>query len=699
MVMPRKTLLVPDFSAASVVMAFSLLDQDSSGAVDGLRTFIPAFDLTEQITNRTKVIQPKKYKHIDLDNLEESLGAKELVKTIRNAKNYNVENNSRCVNIKNISYKIFSFFNKLLPSKIIKNQLVSSIYTKIGHYFNIIGILLTPIEMGPNRIALLFRAKNLAEEKIDYEKKIGNYAALVVNQSNSPNLDQSYKEMIEREKISLDRWKIKIDLDNRALKMDYFKYLMEISKYIFSNLALIISFSPLKSFIDIAAIVQKLPGLMELIDYGLSSLSLHQMVEKVRVFNDWETNYRSKKIMFQSNNLSKKSGRQLIKVAEDKSLKDIDSWVKLKRFFESNKEDRVEKLDSVINSSGSLLEKRLAIRDKKLVELGASANGRLKVDRFLLRLKQGMNEREFEIWHAKQTPLSLLTFYVDHQETLEIATKNAINHMISKKLELEKKFLLFKNTQTNFSYWYSAISLSISIILGITNVIVGPTIPASILFYCLTGSSVVITLSFWLANSILSSRYKSHTSGMLNFRIGWRQLKYEVSNYWLKVKEKELSEKNPNFLRVAKSQFKQSIIGIAQKEMEDYLKLEGKTADLLLETETLKEERRENEISDFDKFAKLDTSSTFYNVSNNAISALIDAFKEIDFSLNISAELKDLIQVELGIDINKLQAELNKENQEHALRILKKDLVAFFTLDEAAYTTFMKYQKAHLEPV
>ncbi len=124
--------------------------------------------------------------------------------------------------------------------------------------------------------------------------------------------------------------------------------------------------------------------------------------------------------------------------------------------------------------------------------------------------------------------------------------------------------------------------------------------------------------------------------------------------------------------------------------------LEKKTDDLLTDVESLKELRRKNEAEDFYKFARLDASANFFKDWIFVVNVLIEVLKEIDFDL-ISPELKDLIQIELGMDIVKLKKELNVEEQNSALSILRKDFMKFFTLDDAAYTEFMKYQTARIE--
>ncbi len=362
----RTTLLrIPYYSESSVAIAYSLLEQQNAREGRALKTFIPAFDFAEQMSKPAKIIIPKKYVHIDLTVLQDSLPQKELVETIRNAK-LNVEDRGYTVKIKKVFQKCVGILNKVLPSRIVKSKLISSVHTRIMHYFNIIGILLTPMEVGPNRVALLSRARELAEKKEEYENRIGNYAALLVAQSQSSNLDSCEKENIEKEKEYLDGKKISIDLDERMLRMDYFKYLVEISKYILSNLALIISFSPFKSLIDLAAIVQRLPGIIELMDFGLSYLSLGQMKEKVNIFNDWENRYReweNRCISMQKKNISHES--QFSAIKQDRQIYKDFNWQDLKNYFQDIKFDENEKWDHFIESSNSLCEKRLAIREKR----------------------------------------------------------------------------------------------------------------------------------------------------------------------------------------------------------------------------------------------------------------------------------------------------------------------------------------------
>lgn len=682
----KKLLRVPAYSQHSVAIAYSLLDQNKVKG-KSLNSFVPAFDCSDQI-NRKKTIDPTKYVEIDLNVLENCLPNKNLVDPIRNAQFINADDHKYIALIEKLFQKNVAFLNQLLPNRLVKNKTINSIKNRVVHYFNIMGILLTPMEVGPNRLALLFRAKELTKEREDYEKKVGNYAALLVDQSRANNLDSSYLEMLEKEKKEIDELRIKIDLKVRTLNVGYFKYLMEITKYVLSNLAFVVTFSPFKTLIDIATIVQRLPGVLELIDFGLSSVSRGQMKEKDLTFNQWEQDYKKWKLSACPKHKNKTFNKQIqVPFITGQEINKNFDWNFLKNDLYNIKLDQFENWDRFIENSQSLWEKRLARREKKVVEIGTSDTARLKVDAFLLKCKERMTDESFQAMVYQKTPLELLRLYVDDQERINDDTRNLLMHIVSAKIKLEKKFLSLKSTQHNFFFYYSAMSLTVALILGVMG---GAIIPAGIatgVFLGLAITSAVISLSFWLTNYLMGSHYRSHKSGFLNFHITFLQLMYEISNYWLKVQEAELSAKNSNFALIIKSKFQQPMKGIEKKELNSYQKLEAKTSNLYNRLEQLKLQRRTTEALDFYKYAKLD---------DRAPSWIIQGLREIDFDI-VCPQLKDLIQMQLGIDIDKLQRELSVEDPKKALDVLRKDLLTFFTLDDTKYAEFMKYQKARLE--
>jgi hypothetical protein len=695
---------VPFYSQPSVAIAYSLLDQNNFSE---LHTFIPAFDFANQMS-RTKIVDYKERKYVEVNlNELENQGNKHLVDTIRNS-HLNTPNESFIAKIDKIYQKCIAILYKLFPSRLIDNKIVSSLYNRVTHYFNIIGILSTPTEVGPNRIALIFRSKELAREKERYDKKLGNYAALLFAQSKLSILSETDKEVLGKEKTEIDELKIKIDLATRKLRVEYFKYIMEITKYVLSNFSLILSFSPIKSLIDIAAVVQKLPGVMELIDFGLAFLGFGQMKEKTTIFNNWEERYRKWQDRNQHtteikhSNISNKINPNQLPIIKEQQIQNSQNWNSVKNHLYNVKLDEFEKWDEFLEKSLSLWDKTLVRREKKVIELGISDGARLKIEAFLLKFKEGLTEVEFHNWVSKQSPLSLLRLYVVQQENIEHSTKKIINQIIGSKLKLEKKFLHFKNIQHNFHYYYSATSLILSILIGISGGILLSAGLATGLIFSLAISSIVIHLSFWLANSLLSSRHKGHKSSLLNFRIACHQLRYDINNYWLKVKEKELEKIEPDFKKMVKRSIKlPEIHGIEHDALKKYLDLEKKNNKFFKSLEELKERRRVNEAKDFFIFAQLEEKGSLLNSKalhndNEILSELLLLFQEIDFDL-ISPELKDLIKIELGMDIERLKRELGKVNNQKALNILRKDFLSFFTLDDTAYTEFIKYQTARVE--
>lgn len=671
--------LAPAYSEPSVVLVMSSLkDQDNDLKGSDLKTFVPAFDIPSQIKKNIRKVTPKKYQQI---NLEKTLQDKKLVRTVREAEGWFGEN-TLWSKAKSVISSGFYHAGIIVPGKVRRG--ISSGYTRLGHYFNIMGILLTPLDMGPNRVALFYRSKNLQEEKQQFKERLTTYIALIVNESCQSNKDNV--SALSKEKKELDKWKISINIKERKLQRDYLKYLLEITKYIISNSAQILTFSPYKSLFDIAAIVKNIPGITELLDFALATFALSQTTEQEKIFLEWQKSFQIRQKPLEITIGTKKILANGVVHPLDNASK--YSWNQLQgacfKFFKAE----MNRLDKIIKESKSLLDKRKATRDKKVLMLAIDPKGQMKVEQFINKWKQGKDHDEVDAVE-NLTPKQKLEFYVDHKEIVEVSLKPILRQFVAKKQELEKTFLQLKNTQAKYFFWYAAFSFSLALVLGLTALAAGPIFGISAVALGLGVMSVVLNLSFWLVSSMLGSSYKGNSSGLLNFKILYHQVKYEITNYWHAVKEKKLMQVNPMALKIIKSELKQPINGISEKDILEFLESEQRTKELAEKVEVLKELRRQNEWKDFASFASIKTN--------------VDVFKEVFemLDMNITGkEFKDFLEIELGINVDKLKIELLHENddvKQRALQILLKDIMTFFTLDDNGCIAFIKFQQARLD--
>ncbi|MFI5343046.1 MAG: hypothetical protein ACHQUC_02370 [Chlamydiales bacterium] len=646
-----------------VMIVSGCLNQNVRGGVEtqsdsfllenrSLNTFVPAFYVPLRTSHLA--ITTQRYEPINLNQLKKSLQDKKLIQAIEEAENL-FSDHSWLHKVKRVIKAGGHFVVQTLPSFIVRNRLITSISSNVGHFFNIIGLLFIPLDRGSNRIALLYRSNKLKEEKKTLKHQVRNYIASLVQQATNPHLDPSHSEQLVNEKKIIETRFTQLRLEGRSIKLDYIKYVCETIKNILSHASLLLSFSPFKSLIEIAGIIQNLPGLTEFFDFGISAFTLSRLIENERIYSDWQSTFK------------------------DCYLQPVQHG-------------------KLIETSRSLLEKRKAIMEKNMHALSASSDGHEKVEKFLENWKKGKSEAELQSLELEvKTPQDEIKFYLNHQEMIEISTRKALTRMIEKKLEFEGTFIQLQHTQSHFFYWYSTFALSFALSLGLVGFLAGPVAGASAIFLGLTMSSILLNFSFWIASSFINFLRKPNNSNWLNLKIFWHDAKYQVSNYWLKVQETELLKINPKFLDVIKSKVLQPVEKIPESVIKEYLAKEKRCSDLLDHVENLKEERRQNEWVDYAHFAKLVKKSPVVdNRLLDPIQGLLQALSKLDYSL-ISSEMKNFLIVEMGIDLEQLQKELSNAEEgktERALQILKKDLMTFFTMNESAYIDFMKHQNA-----
>lgn len=618
-----------------------------------LHTFVPAFYVPSRTSHL--VIASKKLEPINLNQLKASLKDQKVIQAIREAENL-LSDRSWLNKVKRVIKAGGHFVKQTLPSVIVRNRLMASISTCVGHFFNIIGLLFISLDRGSNRIALLYRSNKLKEEKKTLKHQVRNYVASLVQQATTnPNLDLFSSEQLINEKKNIETRITQIQLEGHRIKLDYIKYIFETIKNILSHASLLLSFSPFKSLIAFAGIIQNLPGLTEFFDFGISTLTLSQLVENERIYSDWRSTFKER----------------YLPVVQRGKLFEI---------------------------SRSLLEKRQAVMEKNMRALSANSNDYERVEKFLEDWKKGKSEEEIQSLElAMKTPQDKIRFYVNQQEMIEISTRKALTRMIEKKLEFEGTFIQLKHTQSRFFYWYSTFALSFALSLGLAGFLAGPVAGASAIFLGLTLTSIVLNLSFWIANSFINFIRKPHNSNWLNLKIFWQDAKYQVSNYWLKVQEMELLKQNPKFLDVVKSKVLQPVENIPESVVKEYLVKEKRCSDLLDHVENLKEQRRKNEWQDYAHFSKLTEKALAADDRLlDPIQGLLQALSKLDYNL-ISSEMRSFLNIQMGIDLEQLQKELSSlegDKTEKVLQILKKDLMTFFTMNEMAYIDFMKYQNA-----
>jgi|GEM_PF-5629863 len=561
------------------------------------------------------------------------------------------------------------------------NKKISQVFKQANHYLNIMGLLIIPFDNGRNRIGLLFRSKKVQGRKKKFTQKLNEYIELklIENDVNSIRNSEISDDIIDLENY-LDRELIAIPLEENSINTDYKKFLLGCAKYFVSNFAFLVAYAPLKSLIDLAVILGKIPGLIELFDSMLLFFNLKKSKENKNIYNIWQENF-SRNNHVNLVRIPRPDSNSVCEFANHSTLKEMSDYL-------LNNRCAIEEKISKGLQSDCEFEKLKALKDRKILKL-VNLDIDLVITSYFSQLNQGKLSEDELNKKLSRSKIVLLNEYVDEQIVLEIKAKAKLAYLIKSKLKLEKIFIDFNHIQSGFSFGYSALELSMSIIGGVLGSMIGPTGTVTGMVIGLYVSSIVLNLSFWLSANIIGSKYRSHSSGLLNMKILFRQVKYDISNYWLHIKERGLYKKNPKFLEEIPAK-PEAIEGITKKEIKGFIKLNNKTQKLFNSLEILKSLRRENELIDFKKFADL---------PEGYFKELIDIIELLNFDL-AENDLNNILKLELGLDVEKLAKDLNSDSnevKEHAIKTLLKDLESFFTLKENNYVSFMKYQNKGLD--
>lgn len=552
-----------------------------------------------------------------------------------------------------------------------KIKIVSLVFEKVSHYFNIACLLVSPFDSGSNRIGLLNRTRILEEKRIDFIKRCEGCASLT-------NL------ALDEERNFLDIEMIKMFAERDSIRRDYHMYLIGLVKYMVSNLALITSYSPFKILIDFAYIVGQIPCLIEFIDLILVSMNLKQTRNDCEVYENWMSNFLNKTQVVVRNDIP-----QIENPTFDlnKELSHFNNgkttWSQIMTYFITQKTEIINpfEISNEVNKIKSL-------RDRKILQLLASPHNIDFVLKKYFAKKNNFSEIELNKWYQDKPKIFLLNEYINQQMDLELSTKQKLTDAIKSKLKLEKGFIDLNNSQLSWSFGYSCVALFSSVIGTVIGCLYGPIGMITGAVIGIYIASIILNLSFAITNYVRGSKYRSHSSGLLNLKIKFNQLKFEISRYWLNVEYNKLLAISPTFLtQIEKGE---KVTELTTEAIQKFDNLCKKNYEQGLILEKLQTQRCENEIQDFEKYAHL---------PNDFFQKFIDDILLLNFNLS-EKEVDDLFEIELGLDLDKLkkyQMSSSIEGENRTRDALIKDLQTFFSSNETKYGFFMNYQKKRFE--
>ncbi len=364
----------------------------------------------------------------------------------------------------------------------------------------------------------------------------------------------------------------------------------------------------------------------------------------------------------------------------------------------------LESLNQVIQSSKDLLTKRKTIVEKKLLLLKPHF---LTMEPKIKELKRASfkqsnptaSKKQFQTWYKKQSQDDLLRFYIDHQETIESTTKNALKEMVSKKYEIETKFINFKLTRSSLAFSLATISLTVGCTLAVIGLLTSPVGGAGLILLILSIGSIATSFGISGAGLYQAYREKPEATGAffkgIQLKILWTQLQQAIQNYFHQSKEKKLVEvakilHNLQQSTMQKEEPKYQEAFIAYKKAKtDFEQSQERVQKWNQKLQHLQNGLAKKHWHDFARQASLKSSESLE--SFDTLRAFNEALQACDLRL-LSDETKTLLKMQLGLDLETLQAEV-KKSAENNPETIKNALQKFFILDDAGLISFIEAQQ------
>ncbi len=284
--------------------------------------------------------------------------------------------------------------------------------------------------------------------------------------------------------------------------------------------------------------------------------------------------------------------------------------------------------------------------------------------------------------HDNQT---LAVTYRRHQQTLENDTKNVITKLIQRKHALEYKFLKSKLKQAKLQVNVATICLTVRIGIAITGLLFTPIGGSGIILFLLSSGSVTTKIGIFGANYLQSLKYKPRetrtVTHLFRLRLTYTKLRKSLADYSLQLNKRRLERTTTNLYDVAISLFRSKKINREEEDLKKFaniIKSQAKFEHWTKKLEKMQTHLKQERWKDFAEY----TAS-----SSDILDNLQKTLEIADFRL-FSKETRELLEVQLGIDLNALQAQIQEEPS-----AIKETLQEFFTFDNAMLLAFILHQQ------
>ncbi|WP_042282405.1 hypothetical protein [Candidatus Protochlamydia sp. R18] len=308
-----------------------------------------------------------------------------------------------------------------------------------------------------------------------------------------------------------------------------------------------------------------------------------------------------------------------------------------------------------------------------------------------------VSDKQFDRFMKNYTSADLLYFYVDHQETLEHITKNSLKEMISKKHEIERNFTKFKLVESGTLFTIASIFAVISTTFAIIGLLTTPVAGAGFILIGLSIASTIFSLGFLGASYYQKSKYKSASTAvetnLTDVKLMFNRVRARIEEYCSLRKNKKLQDiafilKNLHKKDVSTEEYQKAFKKYEEAKTQ-YALSQSKVQEWNRKIKAIQTRINNARLQDFAKSASLSITESPQNF--DTWKALNESLLAMDLSL-LSEETKVLLQTQLGLDIEVLQAQAMKNPES-----LKKALQKFFTLEDSEIVEFIQYQQARIQ--
>jgi hypothetical protein len=317
----------------------------------------------------------------------------------------------------------------------------------------------------------------------------------------------------------------------------------------------------------------------------------------------------------------------------------------------------------------------------------------------LLQDPTAMDE-QFQTWFQTQSKENLLQFYVDHQQTFEQTTKNALKQMIQQKHTLESRFHQLSLNESRIHFSVAVISLAVSATLAVLGLLSIPFGGVGVILLLLSTAPFAISLGLLGASYFQSYYYKPQSTKALTYffqaQLAWTKMRAAIQTYSHQTNEKKLLEVAKILSQLdslkssrneTQSDYHKALVDYKKAKL-DFEQSQEKVAHWTERLEQLETHLTKKGWEDFAQYTSMKMAND--PLAFDTLQAFQEALQACDLRL-LSAETKTLLELQLGIDLETLQEKIQKEPE-----AVKKTLQEFFVLGDAGLVDFIRNQKARI---